>query len=144
MIYSEKIKEAAQLAFICHGGQQDKAGYPYIMHPLHLAEQMDDEDSVIVALLHDTVEDAGISLAALLEHGFSAAQVAAIRALTHDKETDYLEYIKKQVKPNALATKVKIADLTHNMDLSRLNTVTEKDLERVKKYEKALSILNQK
>ena len=146
MIYSKKIREAAELAYICHGMQKDKAGYPYIMHPLHLAEQMDDEDSVIVALLHDTVEDCGLDPDALLEYGFSDVQVGAIKALTHDKDMDYLEYIKKQVKPNALATKVKIADLKHNMDLSRFNgsdmeIVWDAAKRRKEKYMAALEIL---
>lgn len=153
MIYSKKIREAAELAYMCHGMQKDKAGYPYIMHPLHLAEQMDDEDSVIVALLHDTVEDCGLSLDDLIGYGFSEVQVAAIRALTHDKGMDYMEYIKKQVKPNPLATKVKIADLKHNMDLSRMDGYAENisipkraamydaALRRVDKYKKALEVL---
>lgn len=142
MIYTYMVKKAAEIAFMCHEGQQDKGGYPYIMHPLHLAEQMDDEDSCIVALLHDSVEDTNMTFDDLLEYGFSVKQVNAIRALTHKKGSDYMEYIENQVMTDPIAVKVKMADLKHNMDPNRLGRVpVDEDTERLRKYKKAYSML---
>ena len=140
MIYTEDTKKALKLAYEKHNGQLDKSGLPYIFHPFHLAEQMDDEDSVIVALLHDVVEDTDVSVNGLEEMGFSERVIEAIKLMTHQKSTDYFEYIKR-IAENPIAAKVKIADLRHNSDLTRLSSVTEKDRERVEKYKKCLDFL---
>lgn len=134
------MKKALEVAQDAHKNQFDKSGKPYITHPLHLSKQMDDEYSVCVALMHDVVEDSSYTFEDLENLKFPKEIIEALRLLTHNKDEDYLDYIKR-IKENPLARKVKIADLKHNSDLSRLNDVTEKDLERLKKYKQALAIL---
>lgn len=143
MIYTPQTKRAMCIAFKAHGGQKDRAGIPYINHPLHLAEQMKTEDETCVALLHDVVEDTDIDFRDLRDAGFSEAVLDALRLLTHDKSVSYMDYI-KAVKTNPLAAAVKRADLRHNMDISRLDNVTDKDRERIEKYAQALELLNGK
>ena len=140
MIYTEMTKKALKLCFEAHKEQTDKSGMPYVFHPFHLAEQMDDESSTIVALLHDVVEDTNYSFVDLTNMGFSEEITSAIKLLTHSDEVDYMDYV-RSIKGNKLATKVKIADLTHNSDLTRLNEVDEKAKSRVEKYKLALDYL---
>lgn len=140
MIYTENTKKAMKLCFEKHKEQFDKSGLPYVFHPFHLAEQMQDEDSTIVALLHDVVEDTNITFEDLSKLGFSSKIIDALRLLTHEEGVPYMEYVKK-IKNNELARKVKIADLTHNSDLTRLDVVDEKSINRVKKYKDALDLL---
>lgn len=140
MLYSKKIKQAMKIAYKAHDGQYDKNGYPYIHHPFHLAEQMETEEEIIVALLHDVVEDSKISIKQLKEAGFSDEVITAVSLLTKPKETDYFDYIRR-ISSDPIAKKVKMADLMHNRDLSRLSRVTEKDWQRAKKYEKAYNLL---
>lgn len=141
MIYTDKTKKAIELCYKAHAGQVDKSGLPYVHHPLHLAEQMDDEVSTVAALLHDVVEDTQYSFADLENMGFGDEVLDALRLLTHDDSVPYLDYV-REIAKNPVAKKVKLADLTHNSDLSRLNhEPTEKDLERVRKYQKAREIL---
>ncbi len=120
--------------------QLDKGGMPYVYHPYHLAEQMDDELSVCTALLHDVVEDTSATLDDLKNEGFPEEVIEALGLLTHDDSVPYMEYVRK-IKPNEIARKVKAADLEHNSDLSRLNTVDGAALERVEKYRQAIKIL---
>lgn len=140
MLYSDKIKKAMNLAYIKHHKQFDKAGYPYITHLLHIAERMSDEDTTIVALLHDILEDTQVKEKDLEELGFSKNIIEAIKLLTHKKYTPYMEYI-ENLKNNDIAKKVKIEDLKHNLDLSRINDIKETDLKRIEKYKKALELL---
>ena len=140
MIYTENTKKAMKFAYEKHSGQLDRAGLPYIFHPFHLAEQMNDEDSVVVALLHDVVEDTDTTFDDLESMGFSDRVIAAIKLLTRQDTTDYFEYVKK-ISTDPIATKVKIVDLDHNSDLSRLKKVSEKDIARVEKYKKCLEFL---
>lgn len=140
MIYSELTKNAMAIAYQAHKGQLDKAGYPYIAHPIHLAEQMDDEISAAVALLHDVVEDTKLSFNDLYAAGIPENVMIPLKLLTHNQNIDYLTYV-SHIKTNEVATKVKIADLKHNSDLTRLNKVTDVDRNRVKKYQRALEIL---
>lgn len=135
MIYTEMTKKAIKLMFEKHKDQVDKSGMPYVFHPFHLAEQMDDEETTITALLHDIVEDTNTTFEDLRKLGFSDNVINALKLMTHDKNVDYFEYI-KNISKNPIARKVKIKDLEHNMDTSRLDEVTDKDLERVKKYKK--------
>ena len=118
MIYTELTKKAMKLAYNAHHGQTDKSGMPYIFHPYHLAEQMTDEISACVALLHDVVEDTLITMD-ILEKEFPPQVTAAVRLLTHDKDTDYFDYI-KAIKNNPVAKAVKLADLEHNSDHTRI------------------------
>lgn len=143
MIYTQMTMRALLFAYEKHSGQVDKSGIPYIFHPYHLAEQMDDEISTVVALLHDIVEDTNTTFDELLER-FPKEAVKAIRYLTRPKDMGYIHYVTK-IKENEIATKVKLADLEHNMDESRLMGL---QLERHKslmvKYRKAKEILESK
>ena len=142
MIYTEQTKKAMKLCFAAHKDQVDKSGMPYVFHPFHLAEQMTDEATTVTALLHDVVEDTDITLNDLRAMGFPAEAVDAIAMMTHDPKVPYLEYVAK-IKTNPIAKAVKLADLRHNSDLSRLDTVDEKALERVEKYRKAIRLLEE-
>lgn len=141
MIYTDLTKKALRISFDAHKNQTDKSGMPYVYHPFHLAEQMDDEYTTCVALLHDVVEDSDLSLDDLIEEGFPKEVTDAISLMTHDESVPYLDYV-AEIKKNPIARKVKLADLRHNSDLSRLNIVDDRALERVEKYQKAIRILN--
>ena len=142
MIYTEQTKKALKLCFQAHRDQVDKSGMPYVFHPFHLAEQMTDEATTVTALLHDVVEDTDFTLNDLRAMGFPAAAVDAVAMMTHDPKVPYLEYVAK-LRTNPVARAVKLADLRHNSDLSRLDTVDEKALERVEKYRKAIRLLEE-
>lgn len=139
MINTKLTRKAMIIAYKVHQNQFDKANVPYIYHPIHIAEQMDTELECIVALLHDVVEDTDITFNDL-EKEFPKEVIDLLKILTHDKKIDYIEYIKK-VKTNPIATKIKIADLKHNSDITRLENITTTDLKRIEKYKKALEIL---
>ena len=141
MIYTEATRKAIKIAFDAHMGQVDKAGIPYILHPIHLAEQMETEEECIVALLHDTVEDTDVTFEQI-EKEFSKTVIDALKLLTHEKTVEYMEYVKK-IKDNPIARSVKLADLHHNSDITRLLEVTSKDLERIEKYKKAINFLSE-
>lgn len=113
-----------------------------MFHPFHLAEQMKDEDTTIVALLHDVVEDTDYTIADLKRMGFPTNVLEALELLTHNDGTPYMEYVAK-IKDNPIAKAVKLADLEHNSDLSRLDTVDEKALKRKEKYGQAIRLLNE-
>ena len=140
MLYTELTKKALKISFNAHKNQVDKSGMPYVYHPFYLAEQMDDEYSTCVALLHDVVEDTNISIDDLKSEGFPIEVINAIELMTHDDSVPYLDYV-KTIKTNPIASKVKLADLKHNSDLSRLDVADNKALERVEKYKKAINIL---
>lgn len=140
MVYTANTEKAMKIAYEAHHGQVDKAGVPYIFHPIHLAEQMDTEEECIVALLHDVVEDTNITFEQL-EKEFSPTVIEALKLLTHDKSTDYMEYV-KEIKHNPIARKVKVADLWHNYDITRMKKITKKDLKRREKYEDAIHFLS--
>lgn len=142
MIYTEMTKKALKLCFEAHKDQKDKSGIPYVFHPFHLAEQMETEETTIAALLHDVVEDTDFTLEDISEMGFSKDVTDALALLTHDDDTPYMEYVAK-IKGNPVAKAVKLADLAHNSDLSRLDEVTEKALERREKYLSAIKLLEE-
>ena len=139
MINTKLTRLASKIAYRAHDGQTDKAGVPYIFHPIHIAEQMDSEESCVVALLHDVIEDSDITLEILSKY-FNDDIITALRVLTKKENDDYVMYIKR-VKTNKLATKVKIKDLEHNMDLTRLDEITDKDKKRSMKYWEAIRYL---
>ncbi len=141
MIYTKQTKKALEIAFEIHKDQKDRAGLPYIVHPIILAENMEDEQSTILALLHDTIEDSNLTLEDLSKEGFPPEILEALDILTHKDNVGYSDYI-KIIKGNTLATKVKIADLMHNNNLDRLDKVSDKDSKRVKKYQEALDFLH--
>lgn len=140
MIYTELTKKALRLCFEAHKDQLDKSGLPYVFHPFHLAEQMDTEETVCVALLHDVVEDTDYTLEDLIAMGFPKPVTDALALMTHDENVPYLDYVAK-MKDNPVARQVKLADLKHNSDLTRLDRIDEKALERVEKYRKAMELL---
>ena len=129
------------LAIAMHDKQKDKGGAPYILHPIHVAEQMKTEEETIVALLHDVVEDTSVTLSDLQYLGFSDEVVYAVDAITKRDGEKWKDYIDR-VKENRIARKVKIADLNHNSDLSRLcRPPTHDDLLRAERYKKAIIFL---
>ena len=109
MIYTPLTKKALKISFKAHKDQVDKSGLPYVYHPFHLAEQMNDEYSTCVALLHDVVEDTDITLDDLASEGFPAEVIDALALMTHDDNVPYMDYVRK-IKTNPIATKVKLAD----------------------------------
>ncbi len=138
------IEKAYRIAYDAHKDQIRKSGEPYIIHPLCvaiiLADLEMDKETIAAGLLHDVVEDTAITFDDLSSKGFSDNVITALRLLTHDKSVDYFEYV-SLIKGNPIASAVKLADLKHNSDLSRLETITEKDGARKEKYEKAIQIL---
>lgn len=140
MIYNSNVKNAIKLMFEKHKDQVDKAGYPYVFHPFHVAEQMKDEDTTIAALLHDVVEDTDTTFDDLREYGVSEKIIEALKLLTHNSNVDYYEYVRR-ISNNPIARKVKIKDLEHNMDLSRLDKIEASDLERLYKYKSCYEFL---
>ena len=142
MIYTEQTKKALKLCFKTHKNQTDKSGMPYVFHPFHLAEQMPDELTTVTALLHDVVEDTPHTLNDLREMGFPEEVIEALALLTHEKTVPYMEYVAR-IKQNPIAVAVKLADLRHNSDLTRLDHPGEKDLARVEKYRKAIRLLEE-
>lgn len=140
MLYTELTKKALLISFNAHKDQVDKSGMPYVYHPFHLAEQMDDEYSTCVALLHDVVEDTAVTVEYLAKQGFPPEVTDAIKLMTHDETVPYLDYVAK-LKINPIAKKVKIADLKHNSDLSRLVHINDKALKRAEKYKAAIQLL---
>ena len=136
---SEKVMLADRFAAEKHAGQKDKAGLPYVEHPRAVAARVESEEEKIVALLHDTVEDTDATIDEIREM-FGSTIADAVALLTHDNSVPYMEYVAK-VKENPIARAVKLADLSHNMDLSRIPHVTERDLQRIEKYKKAYELL---
>ena len=140
MIYTVLTKKALRLSFESHKEQLDKTGMPYVFHPFHLAEEMDDEISTVCALLHDVVEDTDTTFADLRDMGFPDEMIEVLTLLTHEDGVPYMEYVEK-ISHNKIATKVKLADLRHNSDLSRLDVVDEAALKRSEKYKSAIELL---
>lgn len=141
IVQTPLLAKAIQIASQAHMGQVDKGGAPYILHPLRLMMQMDTEEEKIAAVLHDVVEDIDWNFAELKKEGFNEKALDAIDHLTRREEEPYENFIER-VKNNPLAIKVKIADLKDNLDVTRLETMTPKDLERLNKYQQALQNLN--
>ena len=142
MIYTDMTKKALRLCFDAHKNQEDKSGMPYVFHPFHLAEQMPDEECTIVALLHDVIEDTDFNTVDLEALGFSESVLEALKLMTHDSQVPYLEYV-AALKHNRIARTVKLADLRHNSDLTRLKSINDKDIRRVEKYKKAILLLEE-
>ena len=143
MIYTKLTKKAMNIAYEAHKDQMDQSGVPYIFHPIHLAEQMSDEATTIVALLHDVVEDTDMTFDQLAAMGFPTEVIEALKLLTHEKSVDYMDYV-RAIKPNPIARAVKLADLAHNRDRSRLDVIDERAAAWEDKYSKAAAILEGK
>ena len=142
MIYTPLTGKAMRIAYEAHHGQVDKSGIPYIFHPIHLAEQMTDELTTVCALLHDVVEDSDYTFADLEAMEFPHRVIEVLALLTHEDGVAYMDYVRK-IATDPVAKQVKIADLQHNSDLTRLDVVDEKALARAEKYALALKILTE-
>ena len=140
MIYTPATKKALKLCFEAHKDQVDKSGMPYVFHPFHLAEQMTDEVTTIVALLHDVVEDTDYTFDDIKNMGFGKDVIDALTLLTHNRDVPYMDYVLR-IKDNPVARAVKLADLRHNSDNSRLDFTDEKTTQRTEKYLKAIDLL---
>lgn len=134
------LQRAIEIAVESHRGQLVKSGEPYITHPLTLMLSLQTEEEQIVAVLHDVVEDTDVTMDDLKREGFSANAIKAVELLTHESTVAYDDYI-QEVGGNPLARTVKLADLRHNMDFTRLPEIQEKDLDRLKKYHRAWKYL---
>ena len=142
MVYTELTNKALKIAYAAHHGQVDYNGIPYIFHPIHLAEQMEDEVSCCAALLHDVAEDTALTLEDLAKE-FPEEVMTVLRLLTHEKEVPYFDYV-RAVKANPVAVKIKLADLDHNSDQTRCvgSGLTEERLAYWRrKYDTARKIL---
>ena len=143
MLYTPQTKLAMEIAYQAHHGQRDKGGAPYVFHPFHLAEQMETELEVTAALLHDVVEDTAVTLEELRQAGISEEVLTILELLTHRKGEAYMDYIRRLL-PNPVARKIKLADLMHNSDMSRLGMEDQEKIQYFQeKYRPALELLRQ-
>lgn len=140
MVYTPLTRKAMGIAYSAHQGQTDKAGVPYVFHPLHLAEEMTDEVTAAAALLHDVLEDTPVTCNELREAGIPEAVLEALERLTRKEGEPYFAYLDR-LRSDPVALAVKRADLRHNSDLTRLETIGEEDLRRVERYRRALEDL---
>lgn len=144
MVNLDELREKAmQIAIKVHHGQVDKGGNDYTYHPIRVSDSCNSEEEKIVALLHDIIEDGDVTADYLLMQGFPRDILDAIISVTRNKDEDYFDFIQR-CKANTIGCKVKIADLEDNMDITRLNELTDKDIARLKKYHKAYKILTEK
>ena len=142
MLYTNLTTKAMKIAYTAHHAQVDKGGLPYIFHPYHLAESMDDEISCCAALLHDVVEDTDVTMDDLAKE-FPEEVIDVLKLLTHREDVPYFDYVRK-IKENPIAVKIKLADIAHNSDQSRCPGLTEEQLAYFRsKYEKAKAILTE-
>ena len=138
--YNQLLDLAVKVATEAHKGQVDKGGNPYIHHPEAVAKSLTSTESKIVAYLHDVCEDTSITLDDLMNMGFTYRIVNSVRLLTNTDKLTYEQYLNR-LRLSRVAREVKIADLKHNMDLSRIPEPTEKDYARIEKYKKAVAFL---
>ncbi|MBW5467572.1 HD domain-containing protein [Brevibacillus formosus] len=134
------LEKAIVIATNAHTGQLDKGGNPYILHPLRIMMKMSSKESMIVAVLHDVLEDTEVTKEDLFQAGFSNEIVEAVLAVTRDEDETYMEFVKR-AKRNPIARLVKLADLEDNCDLSRIPDPKSKDHERLLRYKKAIKEL---
>ena len=127
------LERAIEIAITAHKGQVDKAGKPYILHPLRLMFKMHSENEMIAAVLHDVVEDTEWTIEKLIAEGFDEEVITAVNLLTHDKKVPYKKYI-EAIKANKIALKVKLADLEDNLDIKRIAHPKFKDYARIAEY----------
>jgi (p)ppGpp synthase/HD superfamily hydrolase len=130
------IEDAIIFATEAHRGQVDRAGSSYILHPLRLMCRMETDTERMIAVLHDVIEDTDYTLDDLRRIGYSDEIVEAVDCLSRREDETYEQFIQR-IKPNALARRVKLADLLDNMDIRRAGLLQEKDLERLQRYQNA-------
>jgi (p)ppGpp synthase/HD superfamily hydrolase len=134
------VEDAVSIAARAHRGQKDKAGAPYLLHPLRMMLRMDTEAAMMAAVLHDVVEDTEWTLGRLREAGFSDEVLEAVDCLTHREGESYEQFVER-VRTNPIARQVKVADLEDNMNVRRMNQLGPKELERMEKYHRAWRVL---
>ena len=134
------LENAIKLAASVHAGQKDKAGQPYILHPLRVMLQMDSELERITAVLHDVIEDSDMGFDDLRREGFSKPVIEAVESVTKRPQEDYEDFVKRAGR-HPVGKKVKLADLKDNLDFTRLKKITDKDVARAEKYLQAVEIL---
>jgi (p)ppGpp synthase/HD superfamily hydrolase len=130
------LERAIAIAAQAHQGQRDKAGQPYVLHPLRMMMRMETEREMIAAVLHDVVEDTEWTLADLRREGFAEDVLASVDCLTHRENESYADFIAR-AKSDPVARRAKLADVEDNMDLRRLGEVRQKDLDRLRRYHSA-------
>lgn len=136
MDINELYDKALRIAIRAHEGQKDRSGKEYIMHPIRVSERCVTMQAKIVALLHDTIEDTDITPDDLLSEGFPQTIVDGVLSVTRREDETYEEFVRRS-EQNAIGKEVKLADLEDNMDIRRLNDITEEDVQRLRKYHKA-------
>jgi|GEM_PF-163926 len=137
------IETAIAVAVGAHKGQKDKAGAPYILHPLRLMFQMETEEEMIVAVLHDVIEDGGLSVKYLTDtRGFDRRVAEGVESVTRRDGESYEDFVVR-AGLHPLGSKIKYADILDNMNLTRIASLTERDLKRVEKYHLALGTLKE-
>ena len=136
------IEDAIALAVEAHRGQLDKGGQPYILHPLRVMLQLESEAEKMVGILHDVVEDTSHTFDGLRSLGYLEEVLVALNCLTKRRGEAYEDFVQR-IKPNPLARRVKLADLEDNLNVTRLSSLGEEDLERLGRYRKAWEILKQ-
>jgi (p)ppGpp synthase/HD superfamily hydrolase len=134
------LEQAIHLAIRAHAGQRDRAGTPYILHPMRVMQTLETEEEKVIAVLHDVIEDSTITFDDLNQYGFPPRVISALKLLTRDKNTPYEEYI-AALAPDPIARKVKLADLFDNMDVGRIDKITDEDVQRLNKYMRAAEFL---
>lgn len=134
------LEKAIEIAARAHAGQVDKAGQPYILHPLRVMLAVRTPYERMAAILHDVVEDTTVTFEDLIAEGFPHQVMDAIRALTKSKGESRLAAAMRAAE-NVIARNVKLADVSDNMDLDRISTPTEKDFARLKEYEQVKKLL---
>jgi len=136
------LERAIQIAVEAHAGAKDRGGKAYILHPISVMMRCETDEEKIVAILHDVVEDTDWTFEALREEGFTKTIIEALKTVTkHSDDEDYDEFIQRSLK-NEIGRNVKIADLRENLDVTRIGELTDKDIERINKYKRALKTLN--
>ena len=136
------IERAIQIAVEAHAGAKDKGGSPYILHPINVMMRMKTDDEKIVAILHDVVEDTDWTFQTLREEGFSETVLDALASVTKVSEDEDYELFIKRCSRNAIGSRVKVADLMENLDVTRIGELREKDMKRINKYKKAIKVLS--
>jgi len=137
---ADLLEKAIGIALEAHRGQRDRTGAPYILHPMRVMAGVDSDIEKIVAILHDVVEDTDWTFERLTQEGFPDEVIEALKCVTKCEGEEYEDFVKRSAS-NEIARIVKLADLEHNMDARRLSNVTEKDVERLKKYIRAWRFL---
>ena len=138
----KRIAKVLAFAYEKHKGQVDKSGVDYILHPITVSLSCVSDSAKIVALLHDVLEDTDATIDDLVKLDLTKEEIEAIKLLTKPRKEDYMHYVKR-VAENPIAREVKMCDLRHNMDISRLKHITEKDMQRVERYKQAYHYLSE-